>query len=145
MIAFNDHTIGREIAKGAGVQFNPACDISIARTNGERVLGGVIFQSYTGASITIHAVGFDPRWLSQDLLWVIFHYAFVQLGCKVVFGQVKVTNSKALEFDLKLGFKEVARVDDVYPDGAMALLAMRREECRWLKIKPRGLMEPQYG
>ena len=79
------------------------------------------------------------------MLWVSFNYTFIQLGCKVLFGQVPETNSKALEFDLKIGFKEITRIDDVFPDGGLILLAMRREECRWLKLKPRSLKEPVNG
>ena len=77
------------------------------------------------------------------MLWCIFDYAFNQLGCKKVFGQVPEHNAKALEIDLKLGFKIVARIDDVFPEGACLVLAMSPEDCRWLKIKPRNLRSLQ--
>jgi hypothetical protein len=145
LIAFNKYAFGYKIAKAAGVQYNPACDVVISREKNGELLGGVIFTGYTGASVHIHVGAFDPKWINPDMLWVTFHYPFIQLGCKVLFGQIPETNSKALEFDLKLGFKIVTRVDDVFPDGGLILVAMRREECRWLKLKPRRLKEPSYG
>ena len=146
MVIFDDAHFGGAIADAAGVPFNPQVDRVIARVRGGELLGGVIFNGYTGASIGLHMAGFDPHWVNRDLLWVVFNYSFVQLGCKVVFGQVPETNVKALEADKRLGFKEVTRVEDVFPDGALIVLAMRREDCRWLNIKPRHLKEPEgYG
>jgi RimJ/RimL family protein N-acetyltransferase len=145
MFAFDDRLHGYQIAQRAGVQFNPECDRVISYSRDGVLLGGALFSNYTGASIQMHVASFDPRWLTRDALWVVFHYCFEQLGCKVVFGQVPETNSKALEFDMKLGFKEIARVDDVFPDGGLVVVAMRRKDCRWLKLKPRQLKEPAHG
>jgi RimJ/RimL family protein N-acetyltransferase len=144
MINF-DNTYGPKIARAAGTYFNPECDIAISRVENDQLLGGVIFTNYTGASIGIHVAGFHPRWLSRDMLWVIFNYSFIQLNCKTVFGQVPVTNSKALEFDKKIGFNEVARIADVFPDGDLILLRMRREDCRWLKLTPQHLKDLSSG
>lgn len=130
---------GYRIAKAAGCVFNPEADQVIAVTSGGNLLGGNIFTGYTGTSIHTHTAGFAPGWASRDFLWCIFHYCFVQLGCKKVFGQVPESNTKALEIDRKLGFKIVARIEDVFPDGACLLLALAREDCRWLDIKPRGI------
>lgn len=140
-IVFNDHVHGYAIASASGTSFNPVVDICIGRVVGDKLLGGVLFQNYTGSSIGIHVAGFADHWINRDMLWVCFHYPFVQLGCSKLFGQVPSTNSKALEFNLNLGFKEVARIEDVFPDGDLIVLTMQREKCRWLKLKPRGLKE----
>jgi hypothetical protein len=140
-IVFNDHVHGYAIASASGTSFNPVVDICIGRVVDDKLLGGVLFQNYTGSSIGIHVAGFADHWINRDMLWVCFHYPFVQLGCSKLFGQVPSTNSKALEFNLNLGFKEVARIEDVFPDGDLIVLTMQREKCRWLKLKPRGLKE----
>jgi len=44
-----------------------------------------------------------------------------------------------LRFDLKVGFKVVTVVPKVYPDCDMLVVCMERDECRFLKIKPRTL------
>lgn len=138
-IEFNNAEHGYRIAKAAGCIFNPAADQVIAVTSQGKLLGGNIFTGFTGASIHTHTAGFEPNWATRDFLWVLFDYPFNQLGCRKVFGQVPETNTRALEIDLKLGFKIVAKIDDVFPDGACLVLSLAREDCRWLKLKPRGL------
>lgn len=120
--------------------FNPKTDHVIARLNAEgKLLGGVTFQNFLGGSIALHVNSFDRHWLTRDFLWVIFHYPFVQLGCKKVMGFVPSSNQKALEFDKHIGFKEEYRISDACVDGDLVVLSMRREECRWLKIQPKGI------
>ena len=123
----------------AGCTFNPAVDQVIARTEDNELYGGNIYTGYTGSSIQLHMAGFRPNWANRDFLWTAFDYPFNQLKCTKVFGQVPETNSKALEIDLKLGFKIVARIEDVFPDGACIVLALAREDCQWLKLKPRAV------
>lgn len=144
MIVF-DAVFGPHIAHAAGTTFNRDADTVIGRFEDGRLKGGVIFTGYTGTSIHMHTAGFEPGWINNDLIWAVFHYAFVQLGCKLAFAQVPDSNEKALEFNLKLGFKKLVHIDDVFPDGGLQLLRMRREECRWLKLRPRQLKEPLHG
>lgn len=139
MITFGNHEHGHLIAKAAETHYNPECDQCISISHDGLLYGGVIYQNYTKASIGMHTAGFSPGWATRDFMWAIFHYPFEQLGCKKVFGQVRETNTRALEIDLKIGFKIIAKVEDVFPDGACILVGMAREECRWLKLKPRTL------
>lgn len=140
MIVFNDPIHGQVIAEAAGTQFNVLADVCIAREEDGVLLGGVVFQNFTGASIGLHVAGFDPHWINKDMLWVTFHYPFVQLNCKKIFGQVPASNKRALEFDLKLGFKIEATISDVFEDGDCVVVSMRREDCRFLKVRPTGLI-----
>ena len=145
MIVFNDAYLGGKIAEASTVNFNPTTDPSIVRVSDDgerRLLGGSVFQNYTGreGSMGIHVASFEPLWINPDLLWATFHYPFVQLGVRRLFGQVATKNQAALRFDLKLGFKILTVVERVYPDDDMILVAMDREDCRHLKIKPRTLM-----
>lgn len=146
MIRFNDPHDAYAIATASGATHNSSVDQCIARVDGDRVLCGALYQRYTGASIGMHVAVFDPTSVNRDILWVCFHYPFVQLGCNKVFGEVPASNSKALEFDLKLGFIEEARIKDVFPDGDLIVISMKREDCRWLRLQPRGIKEPSdYG
>ena len=146
MIRYNSPEDGHAISTLAGVPFNERVDIAIARTSEDgTLLGGVIFNSYTGASIQIHMAGFRDNWANRDILWCAFHYPFVQLGCRKLFAQVPETNTKALEIDLRLGFKIITKIDDVYPDGGVYVLSMVAADCKWLSVQPRhvrSLKEP---
>lgn len=122
---------------------NPRCDVCISRSEDGKLLGGVIYEAYTRSSIQAHVAGFTPHWLNRDLLWVIFDYPFNQLKVGAVFCQIRASNTPALEFNLKLGFKEICRIDDVFPDGQLVITKLTRDECRWLNIKPRTLTRGQ--
>ena len=140
-IIFNDPTDGYAIAQHAGTSFNPQSCISICRHRDDERLGGVIFSHYTGESIAIHSAGFDPYWINRDMLFVTFDYPFNQLGVKRIFGQVPETNGHAQEFNLKVGFKYVTRIEGVFPHNvACMVMCLEREDCRFLKLKPRRLV-----
>lgn len=143
MIVFGNEDHGQAICEAAGATYNPVVDVCISRVTSEsKLLGGMVFTAYTKASIGVHVSGFSPSWINSDLLWVGFHYPFVRLGCSKVLSQVPASNSKALEFNRKIGFSEEARIKDVFPDGDLIVFGMKRDACRWLKIKPRSLKEP---
>lgn len=143
MLSLNNIAFGREIAKRAGCHFNPECDQVIARVSGEKLLGGVIYQQFTGESIAIHSASFAPNWLSRELLWVIFDYPFNQLGVKRIFGHVPESNTHALQFDLKVGFRIVTTIDGVFRDGGAIIIVLEKADCRWLDYKPRTLISRQ--
>lgn len=138
MITLNNLTHAREIAKAAGCFFNPECDHCISNAKGDRLLGGVIFTGFTGASIGIHAGSFDPRWLDRNMLWIAFSYPFDQLGVDKLFGQIPSDNRKALDFNRKLGFIDEVRVPGVFPGADLIVMSMTRAQCRWLKRGQRG-------
>lgn len=141
MICFNIPEHGYQISKLAPCLFVPGQTPVISRVTHEgKLLGGVVYDNYVPtASIGAHIAGFAPNWLNNDLLWAIFDYPFNQLGVRTIFGQVQASNTKALAFDLRLGFNEVVRIGDVYPDGDLVLLKMQRQDCKWLKLVPRGI------
>jgi hypothetical protein len=110
---------------------------SLVRVKHGEVLGGALYDEYNGTSIHMHVEGAVPNWLNRDALWLAFHYPFIQLDVKAIFGRLKSTNHKALEFDKKLGFKEITRISDMLPGADLVILKMLREDCKWLKIKPK--------
>lgn len=139
MIVFNNPEYGLRIGRAAGCNFNPACDVSIAREEDGELLGGVIYQNFTGESIAMHVASFSKKWLTRDLIWACFHYPFVQLGVKRIFGQVPETNTQALEFDLWFGFKTLTKIDGVFRDGGVIVLVLEKADCRWLKYRPKTI------
>lgn len=108
---------------------------------GDELLGGVVYENYTGrgGSIVMHMAGFHPRWISRDMLWVCFHYPFVQLDCNQVFGQARGSNLASRKIIKGLGYKYVMELDNVWPGDSMILYRMRRDECKYLNLKPRNL------
>lgn len=132
-LVFDEAAHGVAIATSAGCLFRKG-DRVISRVEDGVLFGGVIYTDGTDNSISLHLAGFRPNWISRDLMWVSFDYPFVQLNLPVIFGRVRSDNVKALAFDLKLGFKEVARIGEVYKGADLVVLALRRSECRWLQL-----------
>lgn len=145
MIEFNNSHHGYAIAKACNASYNSQMDQCISRSDDKGLLGGVLYQNYTGTSVNVHMAGFDPSWVIRDMIWVCFHYPFVQLNCRKMFGQVPASNVRALEFDRKLGFIEETRIKDVFPDGDLVVLSMKREDCKWLNLRPKTLKESDDG
>jgi RimJ/RimL family protein N-acetyltransferase len=141
MIQVGNTVHGEAIAAWASCLYNPRYDIVLSHSNPKKLLGGVIFTDYTGegGSIKAHVAGVHPNWLTRDFLWVLFDYPFNQLKANKIIGVVRSSNLKALEFDKRLCFTEEARIRDVFPDGDAIVLGMYRDNCPWLKIKPKRL------
>lgn len=139
MIALQNEEHGFAIAKSSRCLYNPLYDVVISREKNGVLLGGSIYYDYTGKSISMHIAGFAPAWISRDLLWVTFDYAFVQLGCRYVFCQIRSSNTEAINTALRTGFVQETTIPDVFLDGDLIIYRMRRENCRWLNLKPRSI------
>ena len=134
MMRFNNHADGEAIANHVGALYNPRYDAVIANVNGAFLLGGVLYQNYTGSSVEMHMAGFAPRWNTKDAMWLFYHYPFEQLGCKLVFAQIPERNEKSIDITARLGFEEVIRIPGVYPDCGLVVMQMQKDKCKWLHI-----------
>lgn len=143
-IVFNNKEHGRIISRAIPRQFNVESDpvISNVREDGT-LLGGVTFDGYTRSCIFMHQAGFDPHWMTRDLLWAAFDYPFNQLGVVKVCGTIPSSDERLVRLNHKIGFVEECRVKDGYPGADMIVLSMTRDQCRWLQISPRSI-KPSY-
>lgn len=140
-IVLNDPDLGRQIAKTAGTGFNPGSSISVARVKDGELLGGVVYNDYTGESMGIHVAAYEDHWLNRDLLYVVFDYPFRQLGVKRLFSQMPEDNKVALHFNKRLGFEYVTRVEGVFRNNVACILTkMEATNCRYLSIKPQRVI-----
>jgi hypothetical protein len=133
VIVFNDLNAAGMIASRAGVIFHPGAHACIARIEADGVRGGVVFTDYNYTSIQAHMAAVSGRWLTRELLFHAFSYVFNVCGCSNLLALVPEANKKALDLDLHLGFTIQTRIEEVVPSGAMIVLGMRREQCRFLK------------
>jgi hypothetical protein len=138
MIVF-DPKLGVAIAEAAKASYNPFCDQALANVIGDQNLGGFIFSDYTGVggSMMTHVAGLRRGWLTRELLFDAANYCFNHSKCERIFGQVPETKPKVLAFDLKMGWKEEAFLEGVFPDGGCHIVSMTRAGCRWLDWQKR--------
>jgi len=117
-----------------GMQFSPYATFIGQEIDGE-VKAVVAFDNILDKSCMMHTAAIVPNWISKDLLWACFDYPFNILKVKVILASVASTNKEALKLDRHLGFVDKAYIEDAHLDGDLVILAMRRENCRWLDIK----------
>jgi RimJ/RimL family protein N-acetyltransferase len=117
-----------------GMQFSPYATFIGQEIDGE-VKAVVAFDNILDKSCEMHTAAIVPNWISKDLLWACFDYPFNILKVKVILASVASTNKEALRLDRHLGFVDKAYIEDAHIDGDLVILAMRRENCRWLDIK----------
>jgi RimJ/RimL family protein N-acetyltransferase len=110
--------------------WTPQNSTTIGLIKNNELIAGVWYEDFNGKSITCHIV-IKGR-INSKFLAIIFDYPFIQLGVSKIIGPVKSDNLKAIEFDKKLGFKEEARLLDVFPDSDLIFFTMAKADCRFL-------------
>lgn len=107
-----------------------------------KLKGVVGYDMYNGASIMMHSAG-EGNWLTREFLRVCFHYPFVVCRVNMVIGLVPSANHQAIRFNHHIGFKTVVTLDGAHPDGALVMMTMSREECRFLEHRSKHGQEKQ--
>lgn len=104
---------------------------------GDRLVAGVLFDAWNGTNMWMHSAIESGAYLGREYPWYVFHYPFNELGCKRLTGLVEESNTEALRFNERLGFKVEARLAGAASDGGDSLImVMTRENCRWLRLAP---------
>lgn len=139
-LVINDTSIGEIIARAAGTFYNPKGSACIARCRGGDILAGVIYtNNVQGVSVIAHSAVFDEHGISRNLVYAALDYPFNQLKVKRIFGFVAECNIRAQVFNMKMGFKVVARIEGMFPhDDAALVMRLDRENARLLGVKPHG-------
>jgi RimJ/RimL family protein N-acetyltransferase len=92
------------------------------------------YTAFIGKTCQIHVVALKGGYTPKDFLRAAFDYPFNQCGIEKMFGLVNSKNTKAMEYDQKLGFKEIMRFDKLHDDGGdIVIFEMNKADCRWIK------------
>lgn len=94
------------------------------------------YDFWTLNAVQMHVwIKHPEAYLSKEFIQEAFAFPF-NSGRNLVIGVTPGDNTRALEFNRKIGFLETYRVKDGWSLGTdMVIQEMRRENCRWL---PRG-------
>lgn len=90
------------------------------------------YERDNGASCWMHVAIDHPRYVTRQAVRFAFRYPFEIRGLNVVFAMVPSCNSRALALNSRLGFETVLEAPDADPRGALVIMQMRREQCRWI-------------
>ena len=98
-----------------------------------KIAGIVIMDSWTGSGCQCHFAIDNPICIRRGLFREVAHHVHITCGRKYIFGLIPANNEKAYKFDLKMGFKEVARIPDGFNEGVdYIVVRMSKAENRWL-------------
>jgi len=128
--------VGEWVCQKAAKQSNPLFQAIGQISNYELVIS-VLYNGYTGISISIHSRCDIPAKVSREFYWAIFNYPFNVLKVKRLTGLVSTANLKAQKLDEHLGFERETIIKDYFPDGDGIVYIMRPENCRFLKLGDR--------
>lgn len=92
------------------------------------------YTAFIGKTCQMHMVNLKGGYTPKGLLFDAFNYAFNECGREKVFGVVNSLNTKAMDYDKKLGFNEVLRFENMHDDGGdLVVLEMNKATCRWIR------------
>lgn len=126
--------VGRWVTEKAGGYWVPG-STGIALEHEGELVAGIMYDSYTGASIAMHSRVDDPTRVNRAWLFAIFDYPFNQLGVKRATGLVSSANEKAQQVNEHLGWVRETTLSDYFPDGDGIVYVMRKDNCRWIRGK----------
>jgi hypothetical protein len=120
----------------------------IAWRDSKGVQGGFMYERYTGPGGIVHmhwAADRPPGWLSRAKLQLAFAYPFGQLRVRACIGDIEGKNTYVQDLCEKLGGREIARISDYFPEDALVLYRMDRQDCRWLPPGMTGMKGESDG
>lgn len=99
----------------------------------DHVAVAIAYNGFIGRTCCMHVVVQKPEALSPRIVREAFAFPFDTCNCAAVLGMVDSVNTAALDFDRRLGFKEIDRIPQGALEGDLVIFRMTRAECRWLR------------
>ena len=101
-------------------------------TTGE-IAGIVIMDSWTPSGCQTHFAIDNPICIRRGLFREVALHIHVACDRRYIFGLIPANNEHAHKFDLKMGFREVARIPEGYDIGVdYIVVRLAKEDNRWL-------------
>jgi len=124
-------TVGRWVCEKAGCHWDNTCQAIGWQRDGELV-AAVMYDNYTGPSVSMYSRIDCPTKLSRSWYRAIFDYPFNHLKVKAIRAMVSSANKKAQQLDEHVGFKIEAWIEDYFEDGDGIMYVLRPEHCRFI-------------
>ena len=80
-------------------------------------MAGAVFDNLTDNSAQVHLLLRNPRALKYGFFHICANFIFFHMDKKYVYGQIPGNNTKALKFNLRMGFRTRLRLKDAFKDG----------------------------
>lgn len=131
----NQYDLGMWLVRGlnASLPENTRC---IGQLKDGELVAVAGYCNFLPRSCEMHIAAVEGgHWANKDFLWAAFDYPFNKLGVSVIIASVEKSNEDALRLNRHLGFEVKAEIPDAHLFGDLVIMAMRKEDCRWLNIQ----------
>jgi hypothetical protein len=92
------------------------------------------YTAFIGKTCQMHVVNLTEAYTPKQVLFGAFDFPFNHLGVEKTIAIVNSLNTRAMNYDKKLGFTEVVRLEGMHDDGGdLVVLEMNKADCRWIK------------
>jgi hypothetical protein len=92
------------------------------------------YTAFIGKTCQMHVVNLTEAYTPKQVLFGAFDFPFNHLGVEKAIAIVNSLNTRAMNYDKKLGFTEVVRLEGMHDDGGdLVVLEMNKADCRWIK------------
>jgi hypothetical protein len=92
------------------------------------------YTAFIGKTCQMHMVNLKGGYTPKGLLFGAFDFPFNYLGVEKAIGVLNSLNTRAVEYDKKLGFTEIVRLEGMHDDGGdLIVMEMNKADCRWIK------------
>ena len=139
------------IAEAVNIKYDPemdqclSCYLTPSELRFDNLIGGVIYQNYTGSSIEMHVAVFKHIMGLKDMFWCSFHMPFNKIGVNKIFAPVRQSNRKGIAFVTGMGFTPEAVLTDRFPNGeSLIYYSMTKNKCKYLNIRKPQVTEPIF-
>lgn len=122
--------VGEWVADRTGGKYHEAGSQAIGLVKNDKIVAGVIYEKYTGASMMVH-IAISGR-LTPAYLRAIFDYPFVYCDVNKLIASITSTNVKSIKLVENMGFTVEGRIKDAVPDGDIIMYTMSKFECRFI-------------
>jgi hypothetical protein len=124
----------RHLYEHAGVEWSADFQALIWVDKNNEIEWVIGYNAFIGKTCQMHVVNLKDSYCPKGVLFGAFDYPFNFLGLEKVFGIVNSLNIRAMEYDKKVGFKEVVRFPGMHGDGGdLVVFEMNKADCRWIK------------
>jgi hypothetical protein len=129
------------------VEYFPQTDLKgIKLVDQKGLLAITAYDGWTENSVKIHVWIRDGGAISRKFIKESFRYPFEIAKKGLVIGITPGYNHASLEFNRRVGFREVYRIPDGWASGTdLVIQLMRRDQCRWLTRGSNGQEEHPRG
>lgn len=131
MITTDAETVGPWVASKTGGSWCKGRGTAIGRLKDGKLIGGVLYEDFTGANVVCHIAG-EEGWASKKFLYIIFHYPLIQIGCRRITAPVASNNTASINLMKKLGFELECKLEQANPDSDILIFRMFKDQCKFL-------------